>query len=118
MISESLKHKNAEIYFENIISFRTENENIGTLPGKKIYTVVGNDEETNIVTLRDDEGKEYAFEHDVLAKAMLEDSTLSGFQVLQYPLGYVLASSSTELSNLSIYDPRLKDPYKKNKKDK
>ena len=103
---------NAEIYFmENTLvgGIRHENDKVA-LPGQKIYKVVDNDESENTVVLTDQEGNRYKFDQDDLVKALAEDSGANGFQALQYPVGYLLATSSDSLSKLSIYDPRLKDP--------
>jgi len=101
---------NSEIYFtEEFIGVKTQGgDTPQSLPGQTIYKVIANDEETNIVTLVDDKGKEYNFDQDELSKALSENSTMRGFQVLQYPIGYIMAGSGTELSKLSIYDSRLK----------
>jgi len=104
---KDLIHNDSEIYFnENFIGIRTENEPV-KLPGQKTYTVIDNDEDTNIVTLLDEDGNRYKFDQDELAKALAEDSQ-SGFRALQYPVSYLLTTSGTDLSKLSIYDGRLK----------
>ena len=106
----------AEIYFmeSTLIGLRHENDKIA-LPGQKIYRVVDNDEAENTIVLTDQEGNRYKFDQDDLVKALAEDAGASGFQALQYPVGYLLTTSSDSLSKLSIYDPRLKDPKLKEK---
>lgn len=99
----------SEIYFnESFIGIKQPSGQTEQLPGQKTYKVIDNDEETNVVTLVDDEGKRYKFDQDELSKALAENSTLRGFSCLQYPVGYMLAGSATELPQLSIYDGRLK----------
>jgi len=116
-IKQSL-YPDTEIYFvaENTMvgGIRHENDKIA-LPGQKIYRVVDNDQNDNTVVLTDQEGNRYKFDQDELAKALSEDAGSSGFQALQYPVGYLLTTSSDSLSKLSIYDPRLKDPKLKEK---
>lgn len=109
-IKKSLR-PDTEIYFiENtLIGLRHENEK-QALPGQTIYRVVDNDERDNTVVLTDQEGNRYKFDQNDLAKALAEDAGANGFQALQYPVGYLLATSSDSLSKLSIYDPRLRDP--------
>ncbi len=108
----------AEIYFlENtMIGIRHEGATQTCLPGKTVYKVVDNDEYDNTVVITDKEGNRYKFDQDDLAKALSEDAGATGFQALQYPVGYLLATSSDSLSKLSIYDPRLRDPQLREKK--
>ncbi len=103
-------HPGSEIYFtEEFIGLRSENGSAPQkLPGQMIYKVTENDPETNIITLVDENGEEHKFDQDELAKALSENSTMRGFQALQYPIGYIMAGSATELSKLSLYDSRLK----------
>lgn len=117
-------HPDTEIYFlENtMIGLRHEHEKTVDLPGRTVYRVVDNDERDNTVVITDKEGNRYKFDQNDLARALAEDAGAHGFQALQYPVGYLMATSSDSLSQLSIYDPRLKDPQlrekstKKNKK--
>ena len=98
----------SEIYFdENFIGIQHDRD-VTNLPGRKVYTVVKNDESADTVTLQDDDGHEYTFNQQDLARALAESSRANGFQALQYPVGYLVATSGTILKNLSIYDPRLK----------
>ena len=104
---KSALNKDSEFYFtENFIGIRNQNE-MFKLPGNTIYTVIENDEQSNIVTLQNNEGEIFKFDQNELAKAMAE-STLTGFQTLQYPVGYMLSGNATDLAKLSIYDSRLK----------
>ncbi len=70
---QSMLNKDSEFYCENILGVRTEGEPIH-LPGRKIYKVIDNDEEHNVVTIQDEDGKEYKFDQAELAKSMAEDA--------------------------------------------
>lgn len=85
---------------------------IALIEDEKIYTVVHENEEEETIVLQDEEGHTLELKKDdlatALAKRVSENSTLRGFQALQYPVGYMMAGSATELAKLSIYDSRLK----------
>lgn len=107
-INKALKSEGSEIYLENTISIRSENEEI-TFPGRKVYQVIDNDEDNQLITLQaqDDESK-YIINQNELSKALAEDAGAHGFQALQYPVGALLTTSGTDLGKLSIYDKRLR----------
>lgn len=118
---KDLINTESEFYFtEQFIGIRTENEKQLELPGKTVYQIVDHDEESGNVIITDDQGERYKVKHSDLCKALAEDAGAHTFQVLQYPVGYVMATSSDSLSKLSIYDGRLKKLFSKTqeKKDK
>jgi hypothetical protein len=106
---KSAINNDSEILFkEDFIGLKSVGGTTEKLPGQKVYKVIDTDEQENTVTLTDDEGKRYKFDQDELSAALAENSTMKGFQIMQYPIGYVMAGSATELPFLSIYDSRLK----------
>lgn len=111
VISEALKNVDAEIYIENDTMIRTEFANFN-LDGRTIYTVIGVDEEEDTVTIESQHGQKLTIDRETLSKALSEDS-YQGFQTLQYPISSAFATSSTQLANLSVYDPRLKKMLRK-----
>lgn len=116
---EKLLNHNSEIYFtESMLGIRHENESLTELPGRVVYTVTDVDENEGTVVLMNPEGERFKFEQNELSKALAEDAGAEGFQALQYPVGYLLSTSSDALSKLSIFDGRLKKIFKKEKSNK
>jgi hypothetical protein len=111
----------SEFYFpESFIGIKSENENsiFAEIPGRKIYKVIDNNEESGIITIEDNDGAKFKLNQEDLTRALEESARANGWQTIQYPVGYLFTTSGTDLAKLSIYDGRLKSFLKDNKDNK